>query len=277
MLAAWESGELDPDDEQANRYLTVLRWLWASLGTCRPEWTSTTHTLVLLRDMGLDPASEQAQRAVRLVRENVRWENAGQAYFDGETEPCINGAVVAVGAYFGQDVDRLVERLLSEQLLDGGWNCEAVNGSVRSSFHTTIAVLEGLLEYEQTGNGDQAVTAARQRGEEYLLERGLFRRLSTGEVVDEAYTRPSYPPRWHYDVLRGLDYFRRTGEKFEPRCTDALLLVARKVQPNGRWLQENAFPGLVHFEFDEGVGTPSAWNTMRALRVISWYNTRTVP
>ncbi len=273
-LEAWEEGEPDAADEGPGKYRQVLASMWNTLGTYRPEWTSTTHTLVLLRDMGLDPASEQAQRAVALVRENSKWDHGGQDYFDGEVEPCINGTTVALGAYFGQDVDGIVERLQSEQLADGGWNCEAENGSVRSSFHTTIAVLEGLLEYERAGAGTHDVRAARLKGQEFLLERRLFRRLSTGEVVNEEWTRFSYPPRWHYDVLRGLDYFRRVDEGVDPRCTEAVELVARKVQANGRWLLENSYPGRVHFALDEGDGKPSRWNTLRALRVLRWYNSR---
>ena len=146
------------------------------------------HVLMLLRDMGLDPASDQARRAVGLVRDRVTWKGCGpqecddNPFFAGEVEPCINGQVAAVGAYFGQDVRGIVDRLLAEQLPDGGWNCEAANGSTRSSFNTTICVLEALLEYELAVGSSPEVTAARLRGQEYLLERRLFRRRSTGEV-----------------------------------------------------------------------------------------------
>lgn len=268
-LAAWESGEPDASDERAARYGSVVAWMW-NLGTLKPEWTATTYSLLLLRDMGLDPRSEQARRAVALVRDNVKWDHDGQDFFDGEVEPCINGKAVALGAYFGEDVDGIVTRLLAEQLEDGGWNCEAENGSVRSSFHTTIDVLDGLLEYEQAG-GAIDVTEARLRAQEYLLERRMFRRLSTGEVVDEAFTRFSYPPRWHYDVLRGLDYLRRAGADPDPRLEEAVALVRSKRGPDGRWLLENTHPGRVHFPLDEGDGRPSRWNTLRALRVLDWY------
>src|SRR5690606_14288565 len=163
-LAAWESGEPDATDERAARYGSVVAWMW-NLGTLKPEWTATTYSLLLLRDMGLDPRSEQARRAVALVRDNVKWDHDGQDFFDGEVEPCINGKAVALGAYFGEDVDGIVTRLLAEQLEDGGWNCESENGSVRSSFHTTIDVLDGLLEYEQAG-GAIDVTEARLRAQE---------------------------------------------------------------------------------------------------------------
>src|SRR5205807_3873045 len=163
---------------------------------------------MLLRAFGLDPTGAGARHAVRLVREHCRWEHDGEPFFAGEVEPCINGRTVAIGAYFGEDVERIVSRLLGEQMSDGGWNCEQENGSTRGSFHTTIDVLEGLLEYERAVGSAPAVTAARLRGQEYLLERRMLRRRSTGEVIDPAWTRLSFPTRHFYDVLRGLDHLR---------------------------------------------------------------------
>ncbi len=270
-LSAWEDGEPDPDDERVGRYRSALVWLRDAVGTLKPEWTSTTWTLSLLRDMGLDPASSQARRAVAPVRDSVKWENDGQDYFDGEVEPCINGKAVALGAYFGEKVDGIVERLLGEQLEDGGWNCEAERGSTRSSFHTTISVLDGFLEYERANGAPPAVTAARHRGEEYLLERRLFRRLSTGEVIDPAWTQFSFPTGWRYDVLRGLDYFQSAGGAPDERCEEAIDLVESKRDADGRWPLENTHPGRLHFEMDEGDGKPSRWNTLRAMRVLAWY------
>ncbi|MBO0861122.1 MAG: hypothetical protein J2P21_22085, partial [Chloracidobacterium sp.] len=169
-----------------------------------PGWISTTDTLLLLRELGPDPASERVRKAIGLVRDNSDWgpEFDGSPFFDGEVEPCINGRVLVVGAYFGEASDRLVARLLDEQLEDGGWNCEAPR-SKRSSFHSTICVLEGLLEYEKAKGATTAVTDARLRGQEYLLERNMFRSLSTGEVINPDWTRFSFPTRWHYDVLWG--------------------------------------------------------------------------
>jgi hypothetical protein len=269
-LAAWEEGRPATDNEGIEKYRGALEWMRNSIGTLKPEWISTTWTLLLLRDMGLEPASEQAQRAVALVRENSKWEEGGQDYFDGEVEPCINGKAVAIGAYFGENVDGIVERLLEEQLGDGGWNCEAERGSTRGSFNTTISVLEGLLEYERAYDGSAKVTDARHTGEEYLLERGLFRRLSTGEVIDPAWTQFSYPQGWHYDVLWALDYFRSTGAEPDQRASEAIDLVESKRTPDGRWLLENTHPGRVHFDMDEGDGKPSRWNTLRAMRVLKW-------
>jgi transcriptional regulator with XRE-family HTH domain len=269
-LSEWEEGRPTEDDEGIEKYRSALAWMRNALGTYSPKWISTTFTLLLLRDMGLDPASSEARKAVSLVRENSKWEQGGQDYFDGEVEPCINGMAVAIGSYFGENVDGIVERLLGEQLADGGWNCEAERGSIRGSFDTSISVLEGLLEYERANGASASVAEVRRTGEEYLLERRLLRRLSTGEVIDPTWTQFSYPPRWHYDVLRGLDYFRSTGAEPDERSAEAIELVETKRQPDGRWLLENTHPGRVHFEMDEGDGKPSRWNTLRAMRVLAW-------
>jgi hypothetical protein len=246
-------------------------------------WTSTMHVLMLLRDLGLDPTSDQARRAVDLVRDRVTWQGCGppecdsNPFFAGEVEPCINGQVAAVGAYFGQDVGGLIARLLGEQLPDGGWNCETENGSTRSSFNTTICVLEALLAHEQAGGAGPEVTAARLRGQEYLLERRLFHRRSTGEVIEHdrkggtAWTRFAFPTWWHYDVLRGLEYLRCAGVRPDARVAEAIDLVASKRDGEGRWLLDGRYPGAMPVDLDEDEGRPSRWNTLRALRVLNWY------
>jgi len=256
---------------------------WAGAAWNR-GWNSTMHALLLLRDLGLDPASDQARRAVGLVRDSVTWKGCGpeecadNPFFAGEVEPCINGQVGAAGAYFGQDVRGLVDRLLGEQLPDGGWNCEAEYGSTRSSFNTTICVLEALLEHEQAGGASPEVSGARLRGQEYLLERRLFRRRSTGEVIERdrkdgtAWTRFAFPTWWHYDVLRGLEYLRGAGVTPDERVAEAIDLVASRRGGDGRWLLDTRYPGLMPVEFDEGVGQPSRWITLRALRVLDWYS-----
>jgi hypothetical protein len=234
-------------------------------------WTATEPVLTLLRVFGVDPGDDRVRRAVAQVRDHCRWEYDGSAFFDGEAEPCINGRTVTLGAYFNQDVAGIVARLLTEQLEDGGWNCEAENGSVRSSFDTTINVLEGLLAYEQATGGSAESIAARHRGEEYLLSRKLFRRQSTGEVANRAWLQFSFPNRWHYDVLRGLDYLREAGGPPDPRMGEAIELLRSKQQGDGTWLLENTHPGRIHFRLEDGDGQPSRWNTLRALRVLDWY------
>ena len=247
---------------------------WQRDGTQGQPWTSTLPTLQLLHDFGVDPDSDLVRRALASVRDHCRWEHAGQPFFRGEVEPCINGRTVTLGTYFGQEVDGVVARLLGEQLEDGGWNCEAEHGSVRSSFATTINVLEGLLAHERATGGSAESVAARHRGEEYLLERKLFRRRSTGQVVDPAWLQFSFPTRWHYDVLRALEYFRSVGEAPDSRLDEAIDLLRSRQQPDGTWLLENTHPGTVHFALEDGDGRPSRWNTLRALRVLNWYDQR---
>jgi hypothetical protein len=248
-------------------------------------WNSTMHILILLRDLGLDPECDQARHAVGLVRDHVTWRGCGpqecdnNPFFAGEIEPCINGQVAMAGAYFGQDVRVIIDRLLTEQLSDGGWNCEAEFGSTRSSFNTTICVLEALLEYERAGGATPAMTAARLRGQEYILERRLFHRLSTGQVIerdrksDGVWTRFAFPTWWHYDVLRGLDYLCSAGVAPDERMAEAIDLVKSKQDGDGLWLLETRYPGVMPIEIDDD-GRPSRWNTLRALRVLNWYSAR---
>ena len=253
-----------------------------------PEWP-TLRTLLLLHDMGLDPANEQARRAVGRVRETVKWlMNITQdelpkdediswwhkPFFAGEVEPCINGRVVTVGAYFGVDMHPVVDRLLGEQMTDGGWNCDQEIGSTRGSFHTTINVLEGLLEFERATGGSPAVKAARTRGQEYLLSRQLFKRLSTGEPIEPdrkggpGWTQFSYPAGWRYDILRGLDYLRNAGVAPDPRMAEAIEIVASQRDADGRWVLGIMQPDEVIAEPDITEGSPSRWNTLRAMRVL---------
>jgi hypothetical protein len=261
--------ELQADDGQ-----------WDS-GTYRPgwaeddkpffdAWTATHFSLVLLRELGVDPASPAARRAIERIRDgDVRWQANGLQYFEGEVEPCINGLALANGSYFGQNVDTILERVLDDQLGDGGWNCWAEYGATVASFHSTICVLDGLLAWERAGGADERVTEARHRGEEYMLDRKLFRRRSTGEVADPRFTMFSFPPWWYYDVLRGLDYLRSARPGPDERCAEALELVAAKCEA-GRWPLENTHQGPTHLEMEGPDGFPSRWNTLRALRVLRW-------
>jgi hypothetical protein len=225
----------------------------------------------LLRATGVDRAEPAVVSAVARLEAGFRWDEefGSKPFFEGEVEPCINGGTLALGAYFGHPTESLARRLIGEQLDDGGWNCEAPK-SVRSSFHTTICVLEGLLEYERAVGSAPEVASARRRGEEYLLERGLFRRRSTGEVANPAFLKFAFPPRYHYDVLRALDYFRAAGVRPDARIDDALQIVESRRQADGRWLLDHAYDEALAFPFNESVGEPSRWNTLRALRVLRW-------
>jgi len=253
------------------------------------EWNSTYHVLTLLREMGLDPKSKEAQSAIEKVREQVKWRGwdwdgnwqgldvMGNPFFAGEVEPCINGQVGASGAYFGQNIERIIDWLLKGQLADGGWNCEAENGSTRSSFNSTICVLEGLLEYETASASGARVREARLRGEEYILERQLFHRKSTGEVLERdrwdqtAFTHFGFPTWWHYDVLRGLDYLRKASATPDERMAKAIELLRSRRIADGFWLNEVNYSSEMPIKVDADEGQPSKWNTLRALRVMNWY------
>lgn len=234
-------------------------------------WMTTVDALVLLKDLGVDPAGDEVSRAIGLVRDRITWRQMdGRPFFDGETEPCINGAILAAGAYFGEATSRIVERLLREQLEDGGWNCDAPP-SKRASFHSTIRVLEGLLEYERACGATPAVTQACARGQEYLLSRRMLRSLTSGEVIDRTWMRFSFPTAWHYDVLRGLDYLRNAGVRPDERVSEAVDVVVKRRHQNGRWPQNVLHSNRVSFDMEPGVGKASRWNTLRALRVLKWY------
>lgn len=246
-----------------------------------PVWLPTLFTLLLLRATGIDRDDPAVQSSVTRLERNLRWSNqpnwelrsakmGGNSFFEGEVEPCINGGVLALGAYFGHPTQSLAGRLIGEQLHDGGWNCEAPK-STRSSFHTTICVLEGLLEYERAVGAAPEIPAARRRGEEYLLERALFRRRSNGEVASPEFLQLAFPPRYHYDILRALDYFRATGAKPDVRMDEAVHIVESRRQADGRWLLDRAYDEALALPFGESVGEPSRWNTLRALRVLRWY------
>ena len=251
--------------------------LWAG-NAFSQDRTDTFHVLELLRRLGLDPQGEPARAAVDRVRDHVTWGDgawwdppwADNRFFEGEVEPCINGNVVATGSYFGIDMAPLVDRLLGEQLPDGGWNCEVENGATVSSFGTTINVLEGLLEHERAIGGSTPVSEARRRGEEYMLERRLFRRKSTGEVIDPSWLQFSFPTWWHYDVLRGLEYLNAAGVEPDERVAEAIGIVEDNRSADGRWPLQNVHEGELPFEMEAVEGRPSRWNTLRAMRVLDW-------
>jgi hypothetical protein len=237
-----------------------------------PTWLPTLYTMLLLRATGVDRSDPAVESAVTRLEEGFRWDKefGAKPFFEGEVEPCINGGTLALGAYFGRPTESLARRLVGEQLDDGGWNCEAPK-STRSSFHTTICVLEGLDEYERAVGPASEITAAKLRGQEYLLKRSLLRRLSTGEVANPAFLKFAFPPRYTYDVLRALDYFRGTGVQPDVRFRDALQVVEGRRQADGRWLLDATHDEALALPLGESVGKPSRWNTLRALRVLRWY------
>ncbi|MEU4761812.1 squalene cyclase [Actinosynnema sp. NPDC023794] len=247
----------------------------AAEGAGQP-WTATTWTLCSLREWGMDAAVLRERRTAELLERNCRWEYDDLPYWGGEVDCCINAWTVQNGLWLGADVTGIVDWFVEHRLPDGGWNCEWVEGSTRSSFHSTLNSLKGLLAYDAATGGTDATRAARRAGEEYLLARGLFRRLSTGEPVAPWVNRFSYPFRWFYDVLNAAEYFRQVwlfdGTPPDPRMADAIGLVRAERQPDGTWLQARRHPGRVWFEVDVPAGEPSKWLTLYGTRVLDWWD-----
>ena len=240
-------------------------------GTFFPRWVSTADTLHLLYLFGPDTADGAVQRAIAPVHEAARWDyDPNLRFWEGEVEPCINGRTVAIGSYFGQDVRGIVDRLLTEQMADGGWNCEQENGSTRGSFDSTLNVLEGLLEYERSTGANSDVAAARVRGEEYLLERRLLHRLSDGKIPQQRWLTISFPNAWYYDLARVLDYFRNARPEPDGRMDEALDILESKRDADGRWPLDHAYHDRLLVDLGESEGQPSRWITLRALRALRW-------
>jgi hypothetical protein len=244
-------------------------------GLYSPKWTSTTYTMLVLRDFGLPPTNPQAERAAWLLLNEGLRRDGGITFGDHETsETCITGMVLSLLAYFRIDDDRLetiADHLLRQQMADGGWNCRRPRGATHSSVHTTISVLEGLRHYELFMNrGRRKVRAAQERGREFLLVHRLFRSHRTGTVMNSAFTRLSFPPRWHYDILRALDFFQAVDADRDARLAEAIEILRERKGADGHWPLQNRYQGKTFFEI-ERVGPSSRWNTLRALRVLKWW------
>jgi hypothetical protein len=243
-------------------------------GLYTPKWTSTTYTMLLLRDFGLPPTNSQARTACKLLLDRGLRADGGINYVpDSRSETCITGMVLSILSHFGLDDDGVgnVERYLrNAQMPDGGWNCRRV--ATHSSMNSTISVLEGLRLRELSRRGDaRALRGAQQKAREFLLVHGLFRSHRTGTIIKSEFMRFVFPPRWHYDVLRALDYFQSVRAPRDPRLSEAVDIVNRRRGADGRWTLEYAYKGKTHFDL-EPVRAPSRWNTLRALRVLKWWN-----
>jgi hypothetical protein len=245
-----------------------------SRGLYTPKWISTTYTMLLLRDYGLPPANQQAQMGCAVLLDRGLQEDGGISYGFGGSETCVTGMVLSIASYFEHDderLDRLVQHLLERQMPDGGWNCQLPEGATHASVHTTISVLEALRHYElHRGRKLTAVRTAQKRGREFLLVHRLFRSHRTGQIIKPVFLRFSFPPRWHYDILRALDYFQAVEAPRDSRLEDAIAIVRKTQRADGRWTLHNTYPGQTYFEM-ETVGKPSRWNTLRALRVLQWW------
>ncbi len=241
-----------------------------------PKWTSTTYTLLLLKRMGLDPGNKKAQKGGMVLLNKGFYADGGINFWKSwnQSETCVTGMILSILAYFNIRDDRLVlmaEHLLNEQMKDGGWNCQKCNGAIHSSFHTTISVLEGLYEYLEKFTAHRMdIARSRDRAIEFLLEHRLYKSHRTGKVANDRMTRFHFPPRWYYDVMRVLDYFQKSDTDTDPRMQDAIDLIYSKRTSEGLWKLPARYGGKVFFEL-ETTGKPSRWNTLRALRVLNWW------
>lgn len=243
-------------------------------GLYTPKWTSTNYTLLLLRRLGLDHDNAAAQRGCECLLSDADWVDGGVSYWSGLlAERCVNGMVLSVASYFRSPDDRVdsIARLLIESVMsDGGWNCEDHRGATHSSFHSTISVLEGLLEWKRATESASADSAI-SRGQEFLLDHEMYKSHRTGEVINDAWTRAWFPPRWHYDVLRGLDHLRESGVAPDGRAADAVALVVNAARSDGRWPKGSQYSGETFFTMEPG-RVPGRWNTLRSMRVLNWWN-----
>jgi hypothetical protein len=252
-------------------------------GLYSPKWTSTTYTMLLLRDFGLAASNRQARKACKLLLERGLQRDGGINYgvwakWTRRSETCVTGMVLSILSCFEYDdprLDTILGHLLGQQMPDGGWNCRRADGATHSSVHTTISALEGLRFYEShCGRRLRAVRAAQRRGREFLLLHQLFRSHRTGEIIKSQFIRFSFPPRWHYDILRALDYFQAVNAPRDARLGEAMEIVRATQREDGRWPLQHSHQGKTYFEL-ERLGAPSRWNTLRALRVLRWWNNRT--
>jgi hypothetical protein len=251
---------------------------WAS-GLYNPKWTSTTYTMLLLRDLGLAPGTTQVDCACALLLDRGLTQDGGISYGFGRSETCVTGIILSVLSHFrfaDRRLDVIAEHLLEQQMADGGWNCRRWQGASHSSVHTTINALEGLHLYRQhRGERNRRRSArlqvAERRGREFLLAHRLFRSHRTGAIIKSAFLKLAFPARWHYDILRALDYFQAVQAARDDRLEEAIDLLRQKQQPDGRWRLEQVHRGQTHFAL-ERQGAASRWNTLRASRVLHWWN-----
>ncbi len=247
-------------------------------GIYSPKWTSTTYTMLTLRQLGLPPNNPQAKRACELFLDEGFYTDGGINFFSyswKRSETCVTGMILALLAYFRYSDERIhsiASYLINQQMPDGGWNCQLYKGATHSSFHTTILALEGLYEYKCTyPEKKKKISQVRERGHEFLLAHRLYKSHRTGKIFDEAMTRMPFPHRWRYDFIRALDYFRTCNAPREERMSDAIELLQKKQKKDGLWPLNSGMSGRKYFDLEE-VGQPSRWNTLRALRVLNWWN-----
>jgi hypothetical protein len=243
----------------------------------QPKWTSTHYTLLDLKTIGLEPLNLHAVESTRMVMDQREGEDgginlAGSLRF---SDVCVNGLILNYAAFFSPKHSRLysiVDFLLKVQMSDGGWNCRYLDPTTtHSSLHSTLSVLEGLLEFRKSSKYRiRDILIGEKKAIEFLLRHKLYKSHRTGEVIDQRMLRFSFPCRWRYDVLRCLDYFQDAHVAYDPRMKEALDVVIGKQKPDGKWIVQQKHPGKVHFDMEKP-GAPSRWNTLRCLRVLGYF------
>jgi hypothetical protein len=266
----WGKRLLDRQDQEGT---------WGE-GLYGPKWTSTTYTLLLLRRLGLPPSNPKATAGCRRLLDDGDWIDGGVSLFTGQqlAEKCVNGMILSLVSYFDVPdprTDSVAEMLLGGSMHDGGWNCEDFRGATHSSFHTTISVLEGLLEWKRrtgTSDADTAIAA----GHEFMLRHRMYLSHRTGDVINQAWTTFHFPPRWHYDVLRGLEHLHDATAATDQRAARAVELVLSKRRTDGLWDKGSQYTGKTFYVLEPG-RVPGRWNTLRALRVLNWWHGQAPP
>ncbi|MFZ5880895.1 MAG: hypothetical protein ACOY0R_16125 [Chloroflexota bacterium] len=247
-------------------------------GLYGPKWISTTYTMLTLRWLGLPPNNPQARRACQIFLDQGFYADGGINFFSYSlkySETCVTSMILALLAYFRYPDERIHEvasYVVGQQMPDGGWNCDSYKGATHSSFHTTLSALEGLCEYQCAyPEQKKRISQVRERGHEFLLAHRLYKSHRTGQVFDAKMTSMPFPPRWRYDFIRVLDYFQACDAPRDERMCDAIGLLQKKQKADGRWLMNSGMTGRKFFDLEEA-GKPSRWNTLRAMRVLRWWD-----
>lgn len=233
----------------------------------QPKWTSTHYTLLDLKNLGAPATLEPCREMVGRMFDECQLVDGGLnlSKYDHPSDVAVDGMILNYAAYFGETdthLTKLVDYLLSVQRSDGGftWDPQSAAGDP----HTTICVLEGLSQYCEAGPQPVRVKVGESisGAVEFLLANRLFI-----HDADARFRKLTYPYRYRYDLLRGLEYLARQGGLSDPGTEPALAWLQRKRQDDGLWLLEHQHKGNVHFEMEER-GQPSRMVTLKALLIL---------
>ncbi len=248
-------------------------------GFYQPKWISTHYTLLDLRNLNLSPNHKPVKEPIQEVLNTSKAKDGGiqlGSSTSQHSDVCVNGMFLNYASYFNvpeKELESIVDSLLNEIMHDGGFNCRTTrSGASHSSLHSTISVLEGLLEFQKAGftYRKDDISSAIKSAEEFILIHRLFLSDRTGKIIHKDFLKLSYPSRWKYDILRALDYFQKAERKWDERIDEAITVIQKKRNKYGTWNMQAAHPGQLHFVMEKA-GKPSRWNTLRAMRVLKYY------